>query len=693
MKERITIYNLVGGKKDTENGGCFLDSMKSRLGYGTFPYKRSFLSDLDLTFVANVETVSGKRYLKLSGIQPINEDKCKFVVELQERGISKNKIRFFLKHYSINDLKTKEVEYFYQECKFSKAMAIKFQDVYNDIFESCTLNQLLKDTFGDSITYKERDDIVNVSKTANKDILDNPFIYWPSEKSKIRDSRKRDIAELMRKKLKVPDNDRRRMVAYMKYVLRKDLNNGHCYMLLKEFMASLFHTDNLGPDLCTDIEQYLQAEDFYTNGGEIYLKYYYEYERNIGQKIQKMLSKNNMPSMEVHAPDLDKTQNKAIRTALNNNLSFICGGPGTGKTQIIKTILKHLQGEHVHLMASTHKAAQHLRKICKHDATTFHSVTCKSEIGCFEEYHATFKYHATFIIDEISMMDVSWASRFFNQFANQAKRIILIGDHFQLPSVGPGAIARDLYNHPRIPQVELTTCYRTNSKTIYENSSLLRNEKLTTPFKEDDSFQTIKYGKFLEPSLSREIAGVDKAYSPSSPSGVKILCQTNEDAKIANKKAQAQFNKDGQICPFPYWQAVAKETKCYFRIGDRVQVREKHGDFLLSGDEGTILDWVDDGAEIKFDNGYQGVLEKPQQIALSYASTIHKSQGAEFSNIFVVLSHRMICQCLESIYTGITRSKDRCLLFYPNQDILKKARTNRLNRRTKLRQYLNKRSI
>lgn len=688
MKEQITIYNLKGDK-DRENGGCYLDRANARLGYGTFPYKRCFLANLDLVFTANVEEVRGKNYFKLTNIEAVEEDKCKFVVELQkQQAVKKSKIKYFFERHSMKDLKTKEVDYFCERYEFGKAMATKFREVYNNIFESCALNKSLKDKFKDDLTYDERDDIVNVSKTVGKDIFKNPFIYWPSDKSKIKDDRKHEIAEMMRKKMKMADNDERRIVAYMKHVLKKDRNEGHCYMLWKQFVAAM--NKMLGPDFSKDVEKCLESNDFFhTQGNEIYLKLYYHYERDIAQLIQNMLKRDKLPPMEVDAPDLDPTQRKAIDTALNSSLSFICGGPGTGKTKIIQTILGHLQGETVHLLASTHKAANHLKKVCERHATTFHKVTCLSERPKFQDYYATF------IIDEISMMDVYWACRFFNAFANHAKRIILVGDHFQLASVGAGAIARDLYGHPLLPQVELKTCYRTNSKTIHENAMLLRNQKFTTPFKEDDSFQTIKYGmkkESLEKYLSRAIDAMENAYSPDSPAGVKILCQINKDVKIANSKAQARFNPEGVPCPINYWKIVAKKNP-EFRIGDRIKVLEQHGEHLSADDEGTIIGWTQNGATIRFDNGYEDVIEKPQQIAHSYAVTIHKGQGAEFSNVFVVLSHLECCQSLESIYTGITRTKDRCVLFYPTHHILKLARSNRLNRRTKLRQQLNKRSI
>ena len=687
MKQCFTVRNTTG-KADAENGGCIIDLDGQRLlGFGTFPYKRAFLSNVDLEFEADVHRVEGKRYLKLEGIQPVDDNTCKFVVEVQKRkNVPKGKIRYFLAHHSIKDLDKQNADFFQQKHEFSHDMAVKFQEVFREIFKSCAMTQRLKHAFR-GLSFEEREDIADLCD--DKDVFENPFVYWPSKASKVPDRRKQAIVEDMRRRLGISDHDDRRVVAYMKHVLLKEVRSGHCFMAVHDFKTALFGEDNLG---CSnvDVDRVCneRRHEFYTNGAEMFLTTYYNYEANIADKIKTMLDEEKDDFFDdVCSEGLDDTQTIAVTTALTHKLSFICGGPGTGKTQVIRSILKSLPTSPVYLLAPTHRATKRLREVCGVEATTFQHIVSKSEHTDKHDYT-----NGTFVIDEISMMDVAWASRFFNQFAAIARRIVLIGDHFQLPSVGAGAIARDLYGHPLVPQVELKKCYRTNNLTISENSALLRQEKLT-PFTEDETFRTVQYGDALDSFLELELVHEEEAYSPSSPLGVKILCQTNRHVGAANRIAQALFNPKGAPSPYAYWEKVAEKKRQVFRKGDRVKLVEPQKDaiYLHPGDEGTIVDWEDNGAVVVFDGGSRKWIEKPQHIDLAYATTIHKSQGGEFSNVFVVLSKYMP-QCLESVYTGITRAKDRCVLFYPTQTVLMKARTNRLKRRTKLRHHLNKRS-
>ena len=133
MKQCFTVRNTTG-KADAENGGCIIDlDGKRLLGFGTFPYKRAFLSNVDLEFEADVHRVEGKRYLKLEGIQPVDDNTCKFVVEVQKRkNVPKGKIRYFLAHHSIKDLDKHNADFFQQKHEFSHDMAVKFQEVFRE---------------------------------------------------------------------------------------------------------------------------------------------------------------------------------------------------------------------------------------------------------------------------------------------------------------------------------------------------------------------------------------------------------------------------------------------------------------------------------------------------------------------------------------------------------------------------------
>ena len=154
-----------------------------------------------------------------------------------------------------------------------------------------------------------------------------------------------------------------------------------------------------------------------------------------------------------------------------------------------------------------------------------------------------------------------------------------------------------------------------------------------------------------------------------------------------------------RIVSLEYWKTVAENAKKpkHFRVEDRVKSNQADGD-ILRDEEGTIVRWLwkdneGSGALVRFDSGSLELMERPGDIDLAYATTIHKGQGGEFLNVLVVLCNIPVSQSSESVYTGISRAKQWCALLYPNEKILKLARTRRLERWTKLRAYLNKRSV
>ena len=360
-------------------------------------------------------------------------------------------------------------------------------------------------------------------------------------------------------------------------------------------------------------------------------------------------------------------QREAVKMALTQGVSVITGGPGTGKSMILRAILdiyrRHNPGKEICLCAPTGRAARRMEQATGLGASTVHKALglLAGEDGDYGEPQALDA--DIILVDEVSMMDIYLAGRLLEAVKSRAQ-VVLIGDSDQLPSVGPGAVLSEMIASERIPVVRLDRVFRQNDGSrIAVNAKLIRHGNLSLEYGNDfrfvDSANLSDSASRIAELYMQEVAryGVDNVamlspYRQKTETGVNAL----------NEMLRELVNPPDEGKP----EVICGKRK--FRVGDKVmQVKNfedvSNGDIgyirniFKFGDETTVCVDFGDGRNIEYDSSELDMLD------LGYASTIHKAQGAEYQSVIINLQcahHIMLTRPL--IYTAITRGKDRVII-------------------------------
>lgn len=360
-------------------------------------------------------------------------------------------------------------------------------------------------------------------------------------------------------------------------------------------------------------------------------------------------------------------QREAVKMALTQGVSVITGGPGTGKSMILRAILdiyrRQNPGKEICLCAPTGRAARRMEQATGLEASTVHKALglLAGEDGDYGEPQALDA--DIILVDEVSMMDIYLAGRLLEAVKSRAQ-VVLIGDSDQLPSVGPGAVLSEMITSERIPVVRLDKVFRqTDGSRIAVNAKLIRHGNLSLEYGNDfrfvDSANLSDSASRIAELYMQEVAryGVDNVamlspYRQKTETGVNAL----------NEMLRELVNPPDEGKP----EVVCGKRK--FRVGDKVmQVKNfedvNNGDIgyirniFKYGDETTVCVDFGDGRNMEYDSTELDMLD------LGYASTIHKAQGAEYQSVIINLQcahHIMLTRPL--IYTAITRGKDRVII-------------------------------
>ena len=379
-------------------------------------------------------------------------------------------------------------------------------------------------------------------------------------------------------------------------------------------------------------------------------------------------------------------QREAVKMALTQGVSVITGGPGTGKSMILRAILdiyrRQNPGRKICLCAPTGRAARRMEQATGIEASTVHKALglLAGEDGDYGEPQALDA--DIILVDEVSMMDIYLAGRLLEAVKSRAQ-IVLIGDSDQLPSVGPGAVLSEMILSECIPVVKLDKVFRQNDDSrIAENAKLIRHGNLSLEYGTDfwfvDSADLSDSANRIAELYMREVAryGVDNValltpYRQKTETGVNAL----------NEMLRELVNPPDEGKP----EAVCGKRK--FRVGDKVmQVKNfedvNNGDvgyirnIFKYGDETTVCVDFGDGRNMEYDSSELDMLD------LGYASTIHKAQGAEFQSVIINLQwahYIMLTRPL--IYTAITRGKYRVIIVGERRALCRAIKNTNIERR------------
>ena len=508
--------------------------------------------------------------------------------------------------------------------------------------------------------------------------------------------------------LGVERENQKRVKSGIKYALIKITYNGHCCTLKENLIEYVKTLLNVSEPVIEDgiINLKVNNEIVIEDRDEeewVYLYTFYNAENQIAQRITKLDKARNVKKVSNIEKELrlveersdiilSEKQKEAVKAINDNNVTIITGGPGTGKTTIIKSIIEiYKQKKYkIVLCAPTGRAAKRMSETTGEEASTLHRLL---EIGKVDE-ESLFKKDNEYqgapidgdiiIVDEVSMVDMFIMS-YLLDCIYQGTKLILVGDSDQLPSVGPGSVLKDLIASEKIATVHLDKIFRQAAKSkIIVNAHRVNNGKgfisKEDPELEEDANQDFFFikennqEKILQEVLSLCNGRLKNFGEYDFFENIQVLTPTKKGllgTKELNKALQEELN------PHREGEAEKSSMGTIFRIGDRVmQIKNNYdmywerlcesgvetGNGIFNGETGIITNINEKGKilSVKFDDEKVCKYEfnDLEQIEHSYCMTIHKAQGSEFDVVIMIVPQAAPMLLTRNLlYTGLTRAK------------------------------------
>lgn len=444
----------------------------------------------------------------------------------------------------------------------------------------------------------------------------------------------------------------------------------------------------------------------------VVLAKYYFYETSVAQKLALL---NNAPVLqklnvedeiahfeEKHNIQFHQEQKNAIINAINSGVCVITGGPGTGKTTIIKCIIEILKAHNQKfmLLAPTGRAAKRMSDTTGEEAKTIHRAleVASGDLASISRFvyneNNTFKTNAV-IVDEVSMVDAALMNHLCKALPRDCK-LVLVGDKDQLPSVGAGNVLDDIIKSGIITVSMLTKIYRQSDKSlITENAHLINNGKMPiiNNASSDFFFEEKEDLNDIKNSIVDMVARRLPKYTGLESSQIQVLAPLKAGVcgiDNLNKCLQQALNPPSTT----KMELAVGET--IFRVGDKVMQTannynlvwkkqtgfiEEEGEGVFNGDIGYIelIDYQTGEVVVMFEDGRRCIFPRTEigQLSLAYAITIHKSQGSEFDIVIIpsIAGPNMILT-KNLIYTAVTRAK-KMVVIVGEQKNLKRMVTNK----------------
>lgn len=507
--------------------------------------------------------------------------------------------------------------------------------------------------------------------------------------------------------LGIQREDKRRIISGIDYALMQLCNNGHCCipeMALVDKTAKILQVNN--QIIFTILKERIDNGSLNTEvvGGEtlIYPPYLYYAEKKVATRLLQLqqatepLSEDNLSLfIKVWEKDnqiqLAQKQKEAIKACLHHGVLVLTGGPGTGKTTVIKGILSILkaQGLKIRLAAPTGRAAKRLSETTGQKALTIHRLLEANNLAQDDNLQLGFSKDIddqldadVIILDEVSMVDIVLMHHFLNAVPDGC-RIILVGDTDQLPAVGPGSVLKDIIRSQKIPAIRLDEIFRqAQTSMIIQNAHIINAGRLPDIRKQysdfvfyelnDDTSITQKILDLCTKDLPHESFDVLKDVQILSPMH-RFLCGVEN----LNLMLQEQLNPKKN-------QNELKYSSQTFRVGDKVMhIRNNYQKNVFNGDIGFIQDINNEKLTVDyFDHIVTYEKNELNELTLAYASSVHKSQGSEYKVVIIPLStsHYIMLQ-RNLLYTAITRAKQKVIIIGSKKALMTAVQSNRTQKR------------
>lgn len=511
--------------------------------------------------------------------------------------------------------------------------------------------------------------------------------------------------------------DERRVEALIIYLLNEiTFEQGDTYSFFQEIYNSII---KYLPDLKSeDLEYYLiklsKQKRVVIKKEKYYLKELYDAEEYIADRIYRLnnMERRKLPKLKEKIKELeqkigityDESQKNAIITSLNNNFTITTGGPGTGKTTIIKGIIRmlvdtcHISPQNIALLAPTGRASRKLMEVCDIPAYTIHkylgwdkdnNTFSHNEINvCKEEY---------IIVDEASMIDTMLMFSLLKGTRLDSK-FIFIGDYYQLPSVSQGQVLKDMIDSEVLDVIKLNNLYRQkDGNYIIDLAHEIKNKELSDNFltkKEDYNFIEVDNDYVLTSIKDIILKALEKGYREKDIQVLAPMYKSQNGIDNLNKMLQEIFNPKSNDK-----NELIVGNKIY-REGDKILELVNDSDNSISnGDLGYIINITNKEKNgnkkneiiVDFDGNIVSFSpDKFINITHGYAISVHKSQGGEFNMViipFVNSFKRMLYNKL--IYTAVTRAKSKLILIGSREAFIYGVNNDYVNnRKTTLKEML-----
>lgn len=514
-----------------------------------------------------------------------------------------------------------------------------------------------------------------------------------------------------------------RVQAGVLHVLKKFVDQGHCFVLFSALISNAASLLRVGEGVIEDAVEKLAAsgdvileQTTSEERAHVYLADLYRAEQRVAEALHRLLSspsvtlgggRKSVPGSTAEPRELigltdlelidqsfailEEEQQEAVRQALQQKVLVITGGPGTGKTTLLNSLLALLRRAKFSfvLAAPTGRAAKRMAESAGEEAMTIHRLLeYNPHEGGFQRSEDRPLEADVVIIDEASMVDLALMDNLLSAI-DRHSHLVLIGDVDQLPSVGPGSVLRDLIDSGMIPVVMLRRIFRqdrhslivANAHRILQGQSLVtqsdnseRDFILLARESEEEILQSLK--ELVKEKLPRtlNLAADEIAHA------IQLLTPMHR-----GMLGTIQLNREMQSLLNPIGDSLQR-GEILLRANDKVmQLRNNYDKGIYNGDLGRITDIDRKEGKVHVDF-YDKTVEynddELDEISLAYATSIHKSQGSEYPVVVIPLhmSHYMMLH-RSILYTAVTRGKKRVVLVGSRRALAMAIQNVRLERR------------
>jgi exodeoxyribonuclease V alpha subunit len=514
-----------------------------------------------------------------------------------------------------------------------------------------------------------------------------------------------------------------RVQAGVLHVLKEFVDQGHCFVLFSALIRNAATLLRVGEGVIEDAVEKLAAssdvileQTTSEERAHVYLADLYHAEQRVAEALHRLLSSPSvtlgggrkgaagsraepreligLTDLELVDPSfavLEEEQQEAVRQALQQKVLVITGGPGTGKTTLLNSLLAVLRRAKFSfvLAAPTGRAAKRMAESAGEEAMTIHRLLeYNPHEGGFQRSEDRPLEADVVIIDEASMVDLALMDNLLRAI-DRHSHLVLIGDVDQLPSVGPGSVLRDLIDSGMIPVVMLRRIFRQDRHSLIVANAhrILQGQSLVTP-SDSSERDFILLARESEEEILQSVKDLVKDELPRTLSlaadevahAIQLLTPMHRGTL-----GTIQLNREMQNLLNPIGDSL-QHGEILLRANDKVmQLRNNYDKGIYNGDLGRITDIDRKEGKVQVDY-YDKTVEynddELDEISLAYATSIHKSQGSEYPVVVIPLhmSHYMMLH-RSILYTAVTRGKKKVVLVGSRRALAMAIQNVRLERR------------